>query len=255
MTALTAQLRQLLADLQEGPHTACRKRTGPHRSSGLVYPSGQTIRSRPGHEHAQVTKEPARPLVIGVLALQGAYDAHVRTLTALGAPPGWFAPRTNSPVSMASSCPAANPPPCSNSSSAMASSKSSRPRSTTPTFGTCAGAILLAAQRRTPRSAASPPSTSLSSATPTDARSTPPSSPPRPPSPAARSKWSSSAPRASPARPRRRNPRQTATASPTLVRSGQLSPPPSTLNLPDSRVHKLFLDMVRENARPGEPDR
>jgi 5'-phosphate synthase pdxT subunit len=31
--------------------------------------------------------EPARPLVIGVLALQGAYDAHVRTLTALSATP------------------------------------------------------------------------------------------------------------------------------------------------------------------------
>jgi 5'-phosphate synthase pdxT subunit len=29
--------------------------------------------------------EPSRPLVIGVLALQGAYDAHVQTLTSLGA--------------------------------------------------------------------------------------------------------------------------------------------------------------------------
>jgi pyridoxal 5'-phosphate synthase pdxT subunit len=31
--------------------------------------------------------DPARPLTIGVLALQGAYDAHVKTLTALGATP------------------------------------------------------------------------------------------------------------------------------------------------------------------------
>jgi 5'-phosphate synthase pdxT subunit len=31
--------------------------------------------------------EPPRPLVIGVLALQGAYDAHARTLAALGATP------------------------------------------------------------------------------------------------------------------------------------------------------------------------
>jgi 5'-phosphate synthase pdxT subunit len=31
------------------------------------------------------TKKPAAPLTIGVLALQGAYDAHVKTLTELGA--------------------------------------------------------------------------------------------------------------------------------------------------------------------------
>jgi 5'-phosphate synthase pdxT subunit len=34
-----------------------------------------------------VIKETAPPLTIGVLALQGAYDAHVKTLTALGAKP------------------------------------------------------------------------------------------------------------------------------------------------------------------------
>ena len=90
MAALQTQLRQLLADLQKH-RTARPSSAGLHHSSSLVCCAGQTSLScgpaRPGHEHAEVTTEPGQSLVIGVLALQGAYDAHVRTLTALGATP------------------------------------------------------------------------------------------------------------------------------------------------------------------------
>ena len=97
-----------------------------------------------------MTAAPSPPL-IGVLALQGAYDAHVRTLAALGATPRLSALPPTSTPSTDSSCPAANPPPCSASSTATASSNSSKPTSSsTPTFGTCAGAILLATRVEAP---------------------------------------------------------------------------------------------------------
>jgi 5'-phosphate synthase pdxT subunit len=86
-----------------------------------------------------------RPLTIGVLALQGAYDAHVRTLTALGATPrlvrvpadlealdGLIMPGGESTTMLRFL-----------DRNGFFETLQSYVR-TTPTFGTCAGAILLA---------------------------------------------------------------------------------------------------------------
>jgi 5'-phosphate synthase pdxT subunit len=91
--------------------------------------------------------EPVRPLVIGVLALQGAYNAHVRTLTALGASPrlvrtpdqldgldGLIMPGGESTTMLRFL-----------ERNGYFELLQSYVKST-PTFGTCAGAILLATQ-------------------------------------------------------------------------------------------------------------
>ncbi len=63
-----------------------------------------------------------KPLTIGVLALQGAYAAHVKALEALGATTRLIRVPLNWKASTASLCPVASPLPCSSSWSAMASS-------------------------------------------------------------------------------------------------------------------------------------
>jgi 5'-phosphate synthase pdxT subunit len=88
-----------------------------------------------------------RPLTIGVLALQGAYDAHVRTLASLGATPrlvrvpadlealdGLIMPGGESTTMLRFL-----------DRNGFFETLQSYVKST-PTFGTCAGAILLAAQ-------------------------------------------------------------------------------------------------------------
>jgi 5'-phosphate synthase pdxT subunit len=99
-----------------------------------------------------VTIEPARPLVIGVLALQGAFAAHVRTLAALGATPRLV--RTPDQLQ--------GPGDSKIDGLIMPGGESTTMLrflerngffdllqsyvKSTPTFGTCAGAILLATQ-------------------------------------------------------------------------------------------------------------
>ena len=98
--------------------------------------------------------ESAKPLTIGVLALQGAYDAHVKTLTALGATPrlvrvpaelegidGLIMPGGESTTMLKFL-----------ERNGFFEVLQSFVQ-TTPTFGTCAGAILLANRRREPRPA------------------------------------------------------------------------------------------------------
>ena len=88
---------------------------------------------------------PPRPLTIGVLALQGAYDAHVRTLTALGAIPRLV----RTPDQLAGLDGLIMP---GGESTTMLKflerngffSILQTYVKSTPTFGTCAGAILLA---------------------------------------------------------------------------------------------------------------
>jgi pyridoxal 5'-phosphate synthase pdxT subunit len=94
---------------------------------------------------------PVSPLTIGVLALQGAYDAHVKTLTALGTPPrlvrvpgdlegldGLIMPGGESTTMLRFL-----------DRNGFFETLQSYVRST-PTFGTCAGTILLAAQVESP---------------------------------------------------------------------------------------------------------
>ncbi len=86
-------------------------------------------------------------LTIGVLALQGAYDAHVKTLTALGATPRLV----RTPEDLAGLCGLIMP---GGESTTMLKFLERQDFfatlrafvHTTPTFGTCAGAILLATQ-------------------------------------------------------------------------------------------------------------
>ncbi len=126
-------------------------------------------------------------LRVGILALQGAYDAHSKALAALGATPvlvrrpdqlkeldGLILPGGESTTFLRHL-----------ERDGFFDALSTFVRRT-PTFGTCAGVILLARTSRTRPNPRSPPSTSPSPATPTVARSTPPSSPPTPNSPAAR---------------------------------------------------------------------
>ncbi len=96
-------------------------------------------------------RHPPGPLTIGVLALQGAYDAHVRALTALGAAPrlvrvpadldaldGLIMPGGESTTMLRFL-----------DRNGFFETLQSYVKST-PTFGTCAGAILLAAQVESP---------------------------------------------------------------------------------------------------------
>jgi len=93
----------------------------------------------------------AGPITIGILALQGAYDAHARTLTALGATPKLV----RSPDRLAGLAGLIMP---GGESTTMLKFLDQNGffeilRSyvkTTPTFGTCAGAILLAAHVENP---------------------------------------------------------------------------------------------------------
>ena len=185
---------------------------------------------------------------IGVLALQGAFDVHAKRLAELGATtllvrkpeqldaldalvlPGGESTTFLKHLERAGFYDALN---------AFVHTK--------PVFGTCAGCILLAKDVTNPPNPRSASSTSPSNATPTAARTTPPSSPAKPPCPAARSRWSSSAPPASPASAPTSKPSPPATAHPPSSARAASSPPPSTPNLTDDlRVHRLFLDIVRE---------
>jgi 5'-phosphate synthase pdxT subunit len=95
--------------------------------------------------------EPPRPLVIGVLALQGAYDAHAKTLTTLGATPRLV----RTPAQLEGLDGLIMP---GGESTTMLKFLDRNKFfdvletfvRTTPTFGTCAGAILLAARVENP---------------------------------------------------------------------------------------------------------
>jgi 5'-phosphate synthase pdxT subunit len=95
--------------------------------------------------------EPPRPLVIGVLALQGAYDAHAKTLTTLGATPRLV----RTPAQLEDLDGLIMP---GGESTTMLKFLDRNKFfdvletfvRTTPTFGTCAGAILLAARVENP---------------------------------------------------------------------------------------------------------
>ena len=190
-----------------------------------------------------------QPLTIGVLALQGAYDAHARTLAALGAIPKLV--RTPAELDGLDGL-------------IMPGGESTTMLKflerngffdvlqtwvrTTPTFGTCAGAILLAAHVE------HPPQRSLAALDITVERN-------------AYGRQIDStilaAPTALPGGPLEmvfiRAPRirsagpgvevlATRDGLPTLVRSGHLLAATFHPELtPDPRVHQLFLDMVREH--------
>jgi 5'-phosphate synthase pdxT subunit len=194
--------------------------------------------------------EPARPLVIGVLALQGAYDAHVRTLTALSATPRLVR----------------NPDQLDGLDGLIMPGGESTTMlrflerngffellqeyvKSTPTFGTCAGAILLATQVE------HPPQKSLAALDITVERN-------------AYGRQIDStiltAETALPGGPLEmvfiRAPRITRTGPavetlatrdgfPTLVRSGHILAATFHPELShDPRVHQLFLDMVKHHA-------
>ena len=142
-----------------------------------------------------------QPLVIGVLALQGAYDAHARMLSLLGATPrlvrspreldgldGLIIPGGESTTILKF----LERDGFFDALSDFVHRK--------PTFGTCAGTILLAKDvaNSTQRSLERPRH-HRGNATPTAARTTPPSLQQRQHFPAAPSKWCLSALRASPA--------------------------------------------------------
>ena len=117
----------------------------------------------------------ADPMTIGVLALQGDFDAHRRRLEELGAEvvlvkkpeqldeiDGLVIPGGESGTFLK----------LLGEAGFEKLKQFVRPK---PTFGTCAGAILLAQKSRIPSRPGSARSTSASAATPTDARSTAPS--------------------------------------------------------------------------------
>jgi len=197
-----------------------------------------------------VTTEPGQSLVIGVLALQGAYDAHVRTLTALGATPmlvrtpdqltgldGLIMPGGESTTMLRFL-----------ERHGFFEILQSYVKST-PTFGTCAGAILLANQVE------HPPQPSLAALDITVERN-------------AYGRQIDStiltADTALPGGPLEmvfiRAPRITRTGPavetlatrdgfPTLVRSGHILAATFHPELShDPRVHQLFLDMVKHHA-------
>ena len=96
-------------------------------------------------------KTPPQPLTIGVLALQGAYDAHARTLTTLGAIPRLV----RTPAELDSLDGLIMPGGESTTMLKFLERKGffeilQTYVRTTPTFGTCAGAILLATHVEAP---------------------------------------------------------------------------------------------------------
>jgi 5'-phosphate synthase pdxT subunit len=201
--------------------------------------------------------EPPRPLVIGVLALQGAYDAHAQTLTSLGATPRLVR------VPQDLSGPSGNIDGLIMPGGESTTMLKFLERNgffdiletfvrTTPTFGTCAGAILLATHVE------NPPQRSLAALDITVERNA-----------YGRQLDSTilTAPTALPGPPLEmvfiRAPRITATGpavqtlatrdgSPTLVRSGHLLAATFHPELSrDPRVHQLFLTIVREHLSPA----
>jgi 5'-phosphate synthase pdxT subunit len=193
--------------------------------------------------------EPPRPLVIGVLALQGAYDAHAKTLTTLGATPRLV----RTPAQLEGLDGLIMP---GGESTTMLKFLDRNKFfdvletfvRTTPTFGTCAGAILLAARVE------NPPQRSLAALDITVERN------------AYGRQIDSTILHATTALPGPplemvfiRAPRITATGPgveilarrdgfPTLVRSGNLLAATFHPELSrDPRVHQLFLAIVREN--------
>lgn len=202
-----------------------------------------------------------RPLVIGVLALQGAYDAHARTLRELGAEPRLV--RTPDQLQGLDGLIM----PGGESTTMLRFLERNgffellkRFVETTPTFGTCAGAILLATEVE------NPPQRSLGALQMTVERN------------AYGRQIDSSILEAETALPGGplemvfiRAPRIRATGPgvetlatrdglPTLVRSGHLMAATFHPELSgDPRVHQLFLDTVRrhhnEQAATGSPQR
>ena len=114
---------------------------------------------------------------IGVLALQGDFDAHRRRLEELGAEVVLVKKARATRSDRRARHPRRRIRHVPQTSRAKPDSKSSSNSSRLkPTFGTCAGAILLAyGSRESLLRPDSAPSTSASAATPTDARSTAPS--------------------------------------------------------------------------------
>jgi len=195
-------------------------------------------------------KAPAnQPLTIGVLALQGAYDAHARTLTALGA----FPRLVRTPAELKGLDGLIMP---GGESTTMLKFLERNGFfdilqtwvRTTPTFGTCAGAILLA------NHVEHPPQPSLGALDITVERNaygrqidssilTAPTSLPGPPlemvfirAPRIRSTGPGVETLA------------TRDGFPTLVRSGHIMAATFHPELSsDSRVHQLFLDLVRDH--------
>jgi 5'-phosphate synthase pdxT subunit len=202
---------------------------------------------------------PTQPLIVGVLALQGAYDAHVKTLTALGATPRLV----RLPQDLD------GPGGIKIDGLIMPGGESTTMLKflerngffsilqtwvlTTPTFGTCAGAILLATHVE------HPPQRSLGALDITVERNaygrqidstilTAPTSLPGGPlemvfirAPRIRSTGPSVETLA------------TRDGFPTLVRSGHLMAAtfhPELSN--DSRVHQLFLDLVRDHKAASQ---
>jgi len=201
--------------------------------------------------------QPARRLVIGVLALQGAYAAHVRTLTALGATPRLV--RTPDQLDGLDGLIM----PGGESTTMLKFLERNgffellqEYVKSTPTFGTCAGAILLATRVE------HPPQPSLAAVDITVERN------------AYGSQIDSTiltADTALPGGPLEmvfiRAPRITCTGPavetlatrdgfPTLVRSGHILAATFHPELShDPRVHQLFLDMVRDHAQAGTSGR
>jgi pyridoxal 5'-phosphate synthase pdxT subunit len=201
--------------------------------------------------------EPPRPLVIGVLALQGAYDAHVQTLTALGAIPRLIRVPQDLESSGKTICGLVMPGGESTTMLKFLARNNffdilkSWVRSN-PTFGTCAGAILLASH------VGNPPQASLAALDITVERN-------------AYGRQIDStiltAETALPGGPLEmvfiRAPRITATGpgvetlatrdgSPTLVRSGHLLAATFHPELSaDPRVHQFFLTIVSEHLTPA----
>jgi 5'-phosphate synthase pdxT subunit len=193
---------------------------------------------------------PARPLTIGVLALQGAYDAHVKTLAALGATPrlvrvpaelegldGLIMPGGESTTMLKFL-------DRNGFFDVLATFVKS-----TPTFGTCAGAILLATGVESPaqRSLAALDITvernaygrQIDSAILTE-ETTLPGGP--------LEMVFIRAPRIKSTGPAVET-LATRDGYPTLVRSGHLMAATFHPELShDTRIHQLFLDLVRENS-------
>jgi 5'-phosphate synthase pdxT subunit len=194
--------------------------------------------------------DPPRPLVIGVLALQGAYDAHAQTLTTLGTVPrlvrvpqdltsldGLIMPGGESTTMLKFL-----------ERNGFFNILKTFVR-TTPTFGTCAGAILLATHVENPpqRSLAALDITVERNAYGRQLDSTILTAPTQLPGPPLEMVFI-------------RAPRITATGpavetlatrdgSPTLVRSGHLLAATFHPELSqDPRVHQLFLTIVREHT-------
>ena len=190
------------------------------------------------------------PLTIGVLALQGAFEAHAKALTALGA----TAKLVRTPAELRNLDGLIVPGGESTTFLKFLERDGFLDAlqsfvETTPTFGTCAGAILLA------KNVENPTQTSLAALDITVERnaygrqidSTILTAPTE--FPAAHSRWSSSAPPASPVPAPQVETLATRDGFPVLVREGHLLAATFHPELSaDPRVHQLFLDLIRKRA-------